>query len=402
MEDIVNKTKEESEASCDLCDKKCINDQGLALHKSRMHDVKKKVMDLIYKCDQCEGKFQMKELLTRHITKFHKTEKVKVECESIKRVHSTSPSGGKKKTKIEKEKTEVEKMQEELQRYKKESEKKYNELKEENLKMKEVIEKLEIEKAIALSKQEVDVNIKKTKKSTERQEIAGEKVSITKEDMSECIDRLSSMNLIQMKNMGGQRTSPAEQASQRPLFPCHLCEFGSDSQNVWDKHLKDKHRNVFNCPLCNNTFSDLNVLKNHIYSHHKEGNRQENRKQKTKPCAFFNQERGCKKKDECDFSHEQLANDQVNKVPKVCWNGPRCRWKPRCRYVHPEDGEVIPPREERLGFGGVDRSLPPPVYAGSSGRQSQSQRSQRGAPNINNMGEFPGMAKPRHMMEIWV
>ena len=60
---------------------------------------------------------------------------------------------------------------------------------------------------------------------------------------------------VQMKNMGGQRISPAEQASQR-----------SDSQNVWDKHLQDKPRNVFICPLCNTTFSELNVLKT-VYIH---------------------------------------------------------------------------------------------------------------------------------------
>ena len=56
-------------------------------------------------------------------------------------------------------------MQEDLTRYKKESEKKYNELKEENLKMKEEIEKLKIEKAISLSKTEISVNIKKKKEN---------------------------------------------------------------------------------------------------------------------------------------------------------------------------------------------------------------------------------------------
>ena len=136
------------------------------------------------------------------------------------------------------------------------------------------------------------------------------------------------------------------------------------------------------------------------FSNHKKGNKQEKRTQKMKPCAFIHQENGCKKKDKCDFSHDQSCNDQVNnKVPKVCWNGPRCRWKPRCRYVYPEDGEVIPPREERLGFGRVDRSQPPPGYVMSSGIHSQS--TQR-APDLRNMEEFPGMKKPRHMMEIWV
>ena len=49
---IVNETKEESEAACDICTKKCINDQGLDLHKNRLHDKKKKVTDLIQECDE--------------------------------------------------------------------------------------------------------------------------------------------------------------------------------------------------------------------------------------------------------------------------------------------------------------------------------------------------------------
>ena len=64
LEDIVNETKEESEAKCDMCNKNCLNDQGLALHKSRMHGIKKQVMELSYECDACEGKFQTEKLLT--------------------------------------------------------------------------------------------------------------------------------------------------------------------------------------------------------------------------------------------------------------------------------------------------------------------------------------------------
>ena len=66
-----------------------------------------------------------------------------------------------------------------------------------------------------------------------------------------------------------------------------------------------------------------------------------------------------------------------------------------------EDGEVIPPCEERMGFGRVDVRQPPPGYAVGSERQSQSQRTQS-VPDRRNMIDFPGMKKPRHMMEIWV
>ena len=90
VEDIVNKTKEESEVKCDMCDKICTNDQGLTIHKSRMHEKKVKVMALYYECDKCEGKFQMKSLLKEHKAKYHKTISFELESESIKRVHSTS------------------------------------------------------------------------------------------------------------------------------------------------------------------------------------------------------------------------------------------------------------------------------------------------------------------------
>ena len=61
---------------------------------------------------------------------------------------------------------------------------------------------------------------------------------------------------------------------------------------------------------------------------------------------FYQQPKGCKKGLNCTHSHEingQLPN--ITKVPKMCYNGPSCTWKPGCRYVHPEDGETIPVRE---------------------------------------------------------
>ena len=389
LEDIVNETKEESEGKCDMCDKKCTNDQGLIIHKSRMHEKKIKVMALSYECDQCEGKFQMKSLLKEHVKNIHNKKSLEVESETMKRVHSTSPGGGQKRKKVEKEKTQIDKVLEEYQKYKKKSEKKYNELKEENIKIKEQLEKLQIEKTIQESKQDVEVKIKNSKRKTEEQEVTVEISESENDNLNECIDRLSSMKLNHMKAMGGQRTCPAEQAAQRKLFPCHLCEFSSDSQNVWDMHLKEKHRNVYTCPFCEKTFSDLNVLKNHIHSDHKENTRQKIQTHKTIPCAFFLQDKGCKKKDNCDFSHEISINAQSkNKIPKLCRNGPYCRWKPSCKYVHPEDGEVIPPREQRMGFGQGGMSRPPPM----------SQRK----PDIRNMDQFPGLQKPMHVTTIWV
>ena len=190
LEDIVNETKEESEATCDICNKKCINDQGLALHKSRMHDQKKiKVMDLTYECDKCEGKFQMEKLLTEHIKKFHKKVSDVGQSESIKRVNSTSPGEDKKRKKVEK-------LLGEYQKYKKESEKKYNDLKEENQKLRVENDRLQTEKTIAESKQLAEANIRKTNENTAKRKN-------TVDDMSECIDQFNSMNIVEMKNIGG-------------------------------------------------------------------------------------------------------------------------------------------------------------------------------------------------------
>ena len=83
-------------------------------------------------------------------------------------------------------------------------------------------------------------------------------------------------------------------------------------------HLKEKHRNVYTCPFCEKTFSDLNVLKNHIHSDHKENTKQKVQTHKTIPCALFLQDIGCKKKDNCDVSHDISINAQSkNKMSKL-------------------------------------------------------------------------------------
>ena len=112
-------------------------------------------------------------------------------------------------------------------------------------------------------KQDVEVNIKKTKANIKEQEISV--VENNNDDLNECVNRLSSLQLTQMKSTGGKRNSPAEQATQRKLFPCHLCDFRTDSQSVWDKHLKEQHRNIFTCPFCDNSFRELNIVKKHIF-----------------------------------------------------------------------------------------------------------------------------------------
>ena len=66
-------------------------------------------------------------------------------------------------------------------------------------------------------------------------------------------------------------------------------------------------------------------------------------------CIFNLQPNGCKKGLNCTHSHE--TNNQlhkINKIPKLCYNGPSCNWMPVCRYIHQEDGESLPARAPRV------------------------------------------------------
>ena len=71
-----------------------------------------------------------------------------------------------------------------------------------------------------------------------------------------------------------------------------------------------------------------NAMQKHIYSMHKDISerpniitKNDNSKSK-KMCAFYQQPRGCKKGNSCDFSHEENTQHSLVKVPKLCQNGP--------------------------------------------------------------------------------
>ena len=109
--------------------------------------------------------------------------------------------------------------------------------------------------------------------------------------------------------------------------------------------------------------------------------------------------------------------------------------------MHPEDGEVIPPREERgsrgqgssrsrqgssgsraqgrlhyslrdgwiripeAGFGGVSwlgLNRPPPGYPVLEVQGSSRGEVQGRAPNLRNMEEFPGISEPKYVTKIWI
>ena len=152
--------------------------------------------------------------------------------------------------------------------------------------------------------------------------------------------------------------------------------------------------------------NNLNALKRHINIKHNEGRQYVQTRQnvpiqgnvtntnvKQKLCAFYQQPRGCKKGLNCDFSNDANINQNpIVKVPKLCYNGLACTWKPRCRYVHPEDGEAIPTRAARgegnqgvqglqsnQDFVSPDISQVPPGYS------------------LTNMRDFPGLPQS----QVW-
>ena len=161
-----------------------------------------------------------------------------------------------------------------------------------------------------------------------------------------------------MKKQGGGRNSPVEEAS---TFRCPQCNYRSGRDTELQNHVKNKHSILTSCPFCLVGFINQDVLRKHIEEQHSENTevvrekRSSVRRESRGPCIFFLQPRGCKKGNSCDFSHKHEAQYSSVKVPKYCYNGPRCNWKPRCRYVHPEEGEIIPPWTSRPGQGGQGR-----------------------------------------------
>ena len=154
-----------------------------------------------------------------------------------------------------------------------------------------------------------------------------------------------------MKDLGGRRTSPVEEVIRTPKFRCPQCNFTTTNKNGLDNHVNTVHSTLPTCRICYVGFHHQAALKRHMQIYHNSENRpsvSQNRPKVTKGyCIFFVQPRGCKKGSSCDFLHE--VGQQINtKVPKACRNGPGCNWKPGCRYVHLEDGEVFPVRVPRV------------------------------------------------------
>ena len=110
-------------------------------------------------------------------------------------------------------------------------------------------------------------------------------------------------------------------------------------------------------------------------------------------CAFFTKPQGCKKGLFCDFSHDQSSFATIEKVRKACRNGFQCLWKPRCKFVHFEDGEVMPPRvtiEQEQDFVLPDLTQPPPNHQTMSPPRY----------SLASSTHFPGLPVPKNQQTL--
>ena len=161
-----------------------------------------------------------------------------------------------------------------------------------------------------------------------------------------------------------------ENNADSTVHNCHNCDFRSQNSSMLVQHVKEVHSNQPSCPFCNVGFNSHLILRKHIDQMHKDitlptvrQNIEVNKKKG--PCAFFQKPLGCKKGLYCDFSHEQGSPVTLEKVRKLCRNGIQCSWKPRGKFVHVEDGEVIPLRASRdqvQDFVMPDLTQPPPNH----------------------------------------
>ena len=197
-----------------------------------------------------------------------------------------------------------------------------------------------------------------------------------------------------LKEQGGKRSSPAEAIL---IKHCPQCNFTSRSSEAIKQHVNSVHVNHPSCPFCQVGFHNLQALRRHIDQQHSEDRpavKQTRPDNRERPCIFFLQPRGCKKGSTCDFSHTGVQQ-RVMKVRKFCRNGPGCQWKPRCMYVHPEDGETLPDRatrEEgrRRQWSGSDRH----TGGNSSSNQGFGNPDFSQTPPGYSMTEFPGLGQP--------
>ena len=224
--------------------------------------------------------------------------------------------------------------QQEIQNLEKQFKKKFAELSEEKDKILEEMTKmqgetdLEREKKEAIDKKnKIETNLKLFNILVENGHELTELPIIEKEKKSdECIASISCegdcenvnqlKRLNSLKQSGNSRSCPQNKSVEKPMYRCEKCDFISQNKVYFDSHMKSHMENRIKSNLPTK-----------------------------KPCSYFGSRYGCRKGDQCDYDHSESAQAKpVVKVRKLCRNGESCVWTPRCRYVHPENGEVLPVR----------------------------------------------------------
>ena len=130
---------------------------------------------------------------------------------------------------------------------------------------------------------------------------------------------------------------------------------------------------MYKCNKCDFISQNKVYFTSHMKCH--EDRKIESNITNKRPCSYFRSKNGCRKGNNCDFDHSEAAQAKpVIKVPKLCKNGETCGWTPQCRYVHSENGEVLPSRSvgkgigevRTQGFGPQDWSRQPPGWTSLS------------------------------------
>ena len=267
---------------------------------------------------------------------------------------------------IDQKKEEVEGAWKEYEKLKKEQEEKYKVVVEENMKISKEMAKLQDERDLAQAKVESLESIEKAKKYETNlnkfiEEFPAGCSTVTKDDAmdtgeqvdecvkdSKCVGNCKNLELDNLKRLkelkdsGAKRSSPqSETEAKTPTktsFKCKHCQFYFDNKSELDNHIKTHHK--CDCTMCGGTEQNMANVDQHLHERRDQRTRQETKG----PCKYHNQQGGCKKGDQCDFDHQ---SKKLIKIPKICKDGPRCTWKPCCKFIHLEDGDQMPNQRNR-------------------------------------------------------
>ena len=354
------------------------------------------------------------------------------EAEVVKAMQDISDEVDKERIKINKtlnseSKDKTEQYNKELKKQKREQENKYNEIKKEKDKMMDEMVAMQTENDLMREKIQLIEKEKKIHKNMKLFNVLLDEVKDSS-DPDECVNKVNcegdcnavadAVKLHMMKKAGVNRTCPQEKPLEKPIFKCDKCDFISQNKTYFTKHVKD--HNVHDNKIAENA--------RNISGQHKVKG----------PCSYYKSQNGCKKGNSCLWDHSEKAQAQiVKKIPKLCQNKETCSWKPRCKYVHPEDGESLPirDRQERVpapaqrlqrlhfppqaapqghqepsgsqGFGHPDvghhppgwTQIPPPIYRNPEQiienitKQIQEMVMNVVTPNLMSLTQFPNLRK---------